>query len=71
MHNKIKVQNILGKKKLRFENKTSWDWAGPSSDQAGIRQYFNFLQIWFLPIWIDRIGLIEKIWFDIFGFLHF
>ena len=46
---------------------TSWDWAGPSSAQAGIRLYFNFLQIWFLPIWIDRIGFIKKIWFGIFG----
>ena len=44
-------------------NKTSWGLAGPSSAQAGIKLYFNFRQIWFLLIWIDRIGLIEYICF--------
>ena len=41
------------------KKKTSWGWAGPSSAQVGIKLYFNFLQIGFLPIWIDKIGLIE------------
>ena len=44
---------------LKERNKKRLRQAGPSSAQAGIRLYFNFLQIWFLPIWIDKIGLIK------------
>ena len=36
---------------------------------SGIGIYFNYLKIWFLQIWIDRIGfvgLIGYIWLDIF-----
>ena len=57
-----------------LEVSVSTEQAGTERGQAQLRLVLDlpfFLKIWFLPIWIGRIGLIKYIWFGIFGLLHF
>ena len=62
---------------IKHNNKLGLNW--PSSAQARIGLFFDFLQIWFLYIWFGKIGwmdlvfilgFIEYIWFGIFGSSH-
>ena len=41
------------------EGKTSWGWAGPSSAQAGIGLWLNFIFVWFLNIWFGLICWVD------------